>query len=153
MVLNYFSPDFCPSLFITVFHCLTPCLPSWNHDNAVAAAVQILPFPLFNYNVSGTLYPILYHCNPDFILRRSSSREPWAQIFSLCFLALKGKALLEVHKQMFGFFLLFSQHLHHPAKNRMLLFHSSFLTNSIRHFCCLLKESYQWAYAFSFCTI
>lgn len=88
MVLNYFSSDFCPSFFIIVFHCLTPCLPSWSHDNAAATDVQILPFPLFNYNASGTLYPILYHSNPDFILRRSSSREPWTQGVTSNFLSL-----------------------------------------------------------------
>lgn len=144
MVLNFFPSDFCPSLFIIGIFCLTPCLPSWNHENAVATAVQILPFQLFNYNASGTLYPILYHSNPDFILRRSSSREPRNRgeiSHFLSFLALKGRALLEVHKQMFGLFLPFPQHLYHPAKLRLLVFCSSFLTDTIQFFGCLLKES------------
>lgn len=39
---------------------------------------------------------------------------------SLSFLSLKGRALLEVHKQMFGFFLPFPQHLHHQAKIKLV---------------------------------
>lgn len=83
MVLNFFPSDFCPSLFIIGLFCLTPFLPSWSHENAFATAVQILPSQLFNHNASWTRYPVLYHCNPDFILRRSSSREPqtWGEIF------------------------------------------------------------------------
>lgn len=42
--------------------------------------------------------------------------------FSLSFLPLEGRELLEVHKQMFGLFLPFPQHLHHPAKIRLLFF-------------------------------
>lgn len=109
MVLNFFPSDFCPSLFIIGLFCLTPFLPSRRHENAFATAVQMLPSQLFNHNASGTWYPVLYHCNPDFSLRRSSSREPqtWGEIFhafSLSLLALKSRALLEAHKQVLDFF-------------------------------------------------
>lgn len=72
---------------------------------------------------------------------------------SLSFLSLKGRALLEVHKQMFGFFLPFPQHLHHPAKIKLVFFCSSFPKNTVQHFEGLLKESCRWAYSLSFGTI
>lgn len=126
-VLKFLLSGFCPSLFIIVLLCLTPCLPSWNHENSVATAIWMVPFQLFNYSAPGTFLPILYQSNPDLILRRSNSeerlRENWGEIshFSLCFLALNGRTLWEAHRHISTFPSL-SSALASYSKNQNIVF-------------------------------
>lgn len=93
----------------------------------------------------GTFYPILYQSNADLILRRSNSGEQqnWGEIshFSLCFLAWMVGSCGR-HTDAFGLFPPFPQHLHPTAKIRLLFFWSSFLTNRVQHYGCLLEGSW-----------
>lgn len=151
MVLKFLLSGFCPSLFIIGLLCLTPCLPSWNHENSVAPAVRMLPFQLFNYSAPGAFYPILYQSNPDLILRRSNSGEWLRWDFTLLFVFwLWMVGCCGRHTDMFLLFLPFPQHLHHTAKIRLLFLCSSLLTNRVQHYGCLLEGSWSGLTLFPF---